>query len=148
MIPRTSSAPGTDASRGLQSRVRTGEEGLTLVETLAALVVLGLALLLGAAVVAWTQRIAGRVERRTVAADLVTSAAERLRAAPYPSVRDETRDVTGGPAAVLPAAELQLTVVEDEDLGLKRVTIEVRWGGRDPGTARLVTAVAERGVYR
>ena len=125
------------------------QSGLTLVETLVALLLLGIAILLAATVVLRAQVTQRRALRRAVAVGLADGAAERVRAMPYYLVVDEELDLGGEPAARdLPGAKLVIEVEEDEDLELKNVVIEVSWTGRDHGAVRLATAVGSLGLYR
>ena len=129
--------------------MRRSEAGLSLVETLVALALIGFALLVTATVVAWGERTEGRLERRAVALDVAASVLEELRQAPPASVRarvDSLADRVAG--SVLPDGESEVFVERDDERGLRRVTVEVRWGGREPGRLRLATDIGDAGIYR
>ena len=121
---------------------------MTLLEVLAALVITGIALLMGIAVVAWTDRVEHRAERRAVAVELASSVAERVRAAPYDSIAPGELDLSAEYVDLLPEPTVELTVKEDEELRLKRVGIVVRWKADPPGELRLETAVGGAQIYR
>ena len=128
-------------------RVR-GASGMTLVETLMALALLGIGLMMGVAVVAWSRRVELRAERRAAAVELAAGVAERLRAADYAVVTSGDLPL-GSEAAgsALPDPRVELVVDEDEDRRLKTVGILVSWQGRDPGTLRLDALVGAASVY-
>ena len=139
---------GAPAGR-LDEVIARRPDGFTLVETLVALALLGIALLLAAATVARATAVERRAAARAVALEHVASVAEELRATAYASVLSDTRDLSGESVLRdLPEPVLTLTVEEDEELGLKRVRIELGWEGRHAGTVRLDTAVSRLRLYR
>ena len=120
------------------------QAGLTLIETLVALMVLGLAILMSAAVVAWANRLETRIERRAVALDLASGILEGVRAAGAGEARRMSIDadsLPGGQAVVLVESQ-------DEELALQRVTVSVTWTGRDAGEVRLVTVLGPSEIYK
>jgi prepilin-type N-terminal cleavage/methylation domain-containing protein len=128
--------------------VRARQDGLTLIETLVALALLGACILMAATVVAWSRRVEERASERILAVDLAGTLAERLRAAPYADVESGEIEVEDILTRSLPGALVSLEVDEDEHLGLKRVTIEVAWRGRRPGRVSLATAIGDLELYR
>ena len=56
---------------------------MTLVETLVALALLGMGILMAGAVVVWAGQVEQRAARRAAAVEWASSLAERVRAAPY-----------------------------------------------------------------
>ena len=129
--------------------VRRTDQGLTLVETLVALFLLGVAILLAATVVLRARVTQDRALRRTLALAIADGTAERLRATPYPAITSESLDLSGDPAAQeLPGATVEISVQEDEEIELKDVVVEVRWKGKDPGFVRLATSVGSLRIYR
>ena len=52
------------------------------------------------------------------------------------------------PPPVLEEPAAIIHVEEDEELGIKDVRVEVTWGGREPGTFVLTTAIGRAGLYR
>lgn len=123
---------------------------MSLVEVLVALLLVGLALLVAASVVTWGERLEARTERRAVALDVAESALELVRIRDYEQVRTGRAAVSvESVRSVLPDVEAHLDVVEDEDLGLKTVTCEVWWAGKEPGRVELTTQVGSvRGASR
>ena len=124
-----------------------GVRGMTLIEALAALAILGFALLASIAVVAWSDRIETQARERALALELASSVAERVRVAPTASLASGQVDLSSEYVA-LDGAEVQLVVKEDEELQLKRVDVVVTWGGAKPRKLVLPTAVGSAGIYR
>jgi type II secretory pathway pseudopilin PulG len=122
---------------------------MTLVETLVALALLGIGILMAGSVVLWASRVEERAGRRVAAMEMAGNVAERLRAAPYGAVRSGELDLTADvPPASLEDPVVTLEVGEDEELGLKKVIIVVTWAGEAPGKFVLVTAVGRGELYR
>lgn len=138
-------------SRRAPSTVRppSPQAGVTLVETLAALTLLGIGLLMAVSVAAWADRVEERARCRSAALELAGSVAEQVRAAPHGWVRTGAVDLSRHvlPAS-LPEAEVWLEVTEDEDRGLKQVEVDVEWGGTHAGRVVLLTAVGDAELYR
>ena len=122
---------------------------MTLVETLVALALLGLGILMAGSVVVWADRLEERAGERASALELASGVAERLRAAPYAAVRSGQLDLGGElPPAGLEEVEVVLSVEEDEELGLKNVNVVVSWKGDTPGRFVLETAVGRQELYQ
>lgn len=118
---------------------------MTLLETLVAAVLLGTAVLMSGAGLAWSQRIEDRALLHDAAWRRAADVAESLRSAPFEYV-EEGEAPLDDPR--LPEGQLVLAVEEDEDLGYKKVVIEVRWAGDIPGSVSLTTAVGAQELYR
>ncbi len=123
---------------------------MTLIETLVALALLGIGILMAGSIVLWSARIEDRSVRRVAAVELAGNVAEQLRAAPYGQVRSGEFDLSGELApAGLEEPRVELEVKEtDEDLGLKSVRVVVTWAGKEPGRFVLVTAIGRGELYR
>lgn len=122
---------------------------MTLVETLVALALLGLGILMAGSVVVWADRMEERAEGRASALELAAGVAERVRSVAYGRVRTGELDLSGElPPAGLEEPVVELHVEEDEDLGVKDVRIVVRWQGEHPGRFVLQTAVGRQELYR
>ena len=120
---------------------------MTLVETLVALALLGVGILMAGSVVLWASRVEERAGRRVAALEVAGNVAEQVRAGSYAAVRSGELDLGGEPPPpVLEDATVALEVVEDEEQGLKTVRVVVKWAGKEPGQFILVTAVG-RGPY-
>ncbi|MEM7244371.1 MAG: hypothetical protein AAF533_03455 [Acidobacteriota bacterium] len=126
-------------------RTRGSQHGVTLLETLVAAVLLGTAVLMSGAGLAWSQRIEDRALLHDAAWRRAADVAESLRSAPFEYV-EEGEAPLDDPR--LPEGQLVLAVEEDEDLGYKKVVIEVRWAGDIPGSVSLTTAVGAQELYR
>jgi type II secretory pathway pseudopilin PulG len=125
-----------------------GSHGFSLVETLVAVALLGFTILMTAVVVTWSTRHEQRARQRAAGVELAATVAERLRVAPYAAVVSGEVDVGDLDTGALPDPVVTVEVEEDDDLGLKDVTIEVSWGGRLAGRLVLETAVGSLGLYR
>jgi prepilin-type N-terminal cleavage/methylation domain-containing protein len=126
---------------------RRADEGMTLIEALAALAILGFALLASTAAIAWTNRIEVRAAQRAVGLELASSLAERLRAAPYSTIESGDVDLSTEYAS-LPGLAAEIQVTEDEDKRLKHVQVVVSWTGDMPGRVLLPTSVGGVEIYR
>jgi hypothetical protein len=118
-----------------------------LIEALAALAILGFALLASIAAITWTDRVEARAMQRAIALELAGSLCERLRVAPYESIASCEIDLATE-YVPLPEPAALLAVSEDEDLRLKRVDVVVTWGGDMPGRVLVATAIGSAQVYR
>lgn len=122
---------------------------MTLVETLVALALLGIGILMAGSVVLWAARIEDRATCRVAAMELAGNVAERVRAAPYGAINSGELDLSGDlPPAGLEDPTVLLEVGEDEDRGLKSVRVVVTWQGDSPGQFVLVTAIGRGELYR
>ena len=126
---------------------RCRQQGVTLVEALAALAILGFVLLASLAIVTWSDQAERRASQRIVALELAASLAERIRAAPMASLESGEIDLATE-YVPLPEPRAILEVSEDPALGLKRVSIVVTWGGDRPGRLSLATAVGSADIYQ
>jgi len=123
---------------------------MTLIETLVALALLGVGILMAGSIVLWASKVEERSNQRVAALELAGNVAEQIRAAPYAQVLSGELDLSGelSPAGLEePKVELEVGE-EDEDLGLKAVRIVVTWAGDEPGRFVLVTAVGRGELYR
>jgi prepilin-type N-terminal cleavage/methylation domain-containing protein len=120
--------------------------GFSLIECLAAIVIIGFALLVGFSCVLWADRVERRAGERAQAAELAASVAERLRAGSYADVHEAQWDESQ--PGSLAGAHVELVVEEDANLQLKQVGVVVTWTGERPGMLRLDTAVGRAEVYR
>ena len=120
---------------------------MTLIEALAALAILGFALLASTAAIAWTHRIEVRAAQRAVGLELASSLAERLRAAPYSAVESGEVDLSTEYAS-LPGLAAEVQVTEDEEKRVKHVQVVVTWAGDMPGRVLLPTSIGSVEIYR
>lgn len=122
---------------------------MTLIETLVALALLGIGILMAGSVVLWASKVEERAGRRVAALELAGNVAESLRGAPYDQVRSGELDLSGDiPPAGLEEPTVRLEVGEKEELGLKSVRVVVSWAGQEPGHFVLVTAIGRGELYR
>lgn len=128
--------------------VHRSQRGLTLVETLVAVVLLGFAILMAAAIVTWALRVDAKASQRALALDLGRSAMEVVRALPYALVQPQELDTSLLAPAALPDPSVAVEVDEDAALGVKEVTVKVAWGGPHAGTLVLESAIGAHGPYR
>ena len=127
--------------------MRRRDDGMSLIEALAALAILGFALLASIAAITWTDRVEARATQRAIALELAGSLAERLRAAPYDGIASCELDLSTE-YVPLPEPAAHLAVSEDEDLRLKRVDVVVSWLGDMPGRVLVSTAIGSAEIYR
>ncbi len=126
--------------------------GVSLVESAAAAAVLIVALTITLQVVAVVARERREAERRQRATVEAANLMERLTAQPFDRLTAEAlSEIALAPeaAVALPGGTIGATVADDEP-GLKRLTVEVRWrdrsGAEGPGsTLRLSSWVGRRG---
>ncbi len=136
------------APAGRPSRRASSAGGFSLVEALAAVTILGFALLIGLGVVIWADRLEQRAMFRMAATELAASVAERVRSMPYESVASGSVDLSNEILPSLPGRAVQLDVREDPDLLMKQVAITVSWEASPPGRLQLDTAIGSAEVYR
>jgi len=122
--------------------------GFSLIECLAAIVIVGFALLVGFSVVLWADRVERQAGERAQAAELAASVAEKLRGTAYLEVRASQWD-EALPGA-LAHAHVEVIVQEDATLELKKVGVIVTWSGERAraGSLRLDTAMGRAELYR
>ena len=122
---------------------------MSLVETLVALALLGLGILMAGSVVLWAAKVEERAGRRASALAFAAGIAEQLRGTPYSWVKAGVLDLSeelSPPGLESPSVELEVS--EDEELGLKHVRILVSWEGKESGRFILETALGRAEIYR
>lgn len=128
-------------------RARSGQGGVTLVEALVALAILGFVLLSSMAIITWSERAERHASERIIALELAASLAERVRAASSASLESGEVDLSAEYVA-LPDPHASIEVASDFAKELKRVSITVTWGGEHPGRIVVPTAVGSADIYR
>lgn len=129
--------------------MRSSPRGVTLVEAIVALALLGGVLVISLGLVLWADAIQERARQKTVAAELAASVAERIRAARFESIHTTEISLIGEVAAsLLTDPHVELEVEEDLDAGLKHVGIVVTWQGERASKFRLDTVISSREPYR
>jgi prepilin-type N-terminal cleavage/methylation domain-containing protein len=131
---------------------RRRREGFTLVEIMAAAVMLAVAMSLMLELVGWVARERRASERRQRAVQEAANVMERLTARAWDDLDEEGvagLELSPPSRKALPGGELKVAVAAAEGTGLKRVEVSVRWrnrSGEPEAPVRLVSWVSRRGT--